>query len=67
MARVNLEDIEGSLMLKKPAGIHHFGAQRNGFDISTEVGNANRADYDMFVNWIAEGAPCGGTAVQCAQ
>ena len=67
MARINLEYIEDSLILKKPSGLHHYGGVRSGFDIDREVGNGGRADYDMFVNWIAEGAPCGGTAVQCAQ
>ena len=65
MARVNLEYIEDSLILKKPSGIHHYGDQRAGFDISAAVGNASRADYDMFVNWIAEGAPCGMAGPEC--
>ena len=59
LARVNLEVIEDSLLLKKPSGNHHFGDQRTGFDTSLSVGAAGRANYDMFVNWIAEGATCG--------
>jgi len=59
MARVNLEVIEDSLLLKKPSGQHHFGDQRPGFDTSLDVGAAGRANFDMFVNWISEGAPCG--------
>ncbi len=59
LARVNLEAIEDSLLLKKPSGNHHFGNQRTGFDTSQSVGAAGRANFDMFVNWIAEGATCG--------
>ena len=70
-ARVNLEDIEDSLLLKKPSGKHHFGGRRAGFDSSLPVGSNNRAGYDLFVNWISEGATCGGTttgaARQCVQ
>ncbi len=61
MARVNLEVIEDSLILKKPSNTHHYGVLRNGFDTSEAVGHPNRVDYDMFVNWIAEGAACGGS------
>lgn len=67
MARVRLDHIEDSLILKKPSGFHHYGDQRAGFDTSLAVGSAGRAAYDMFVNWIAEGAPCGGTADQCVR
>ena len=67
MARVNFEFIEESLILKKPSGIHHYGDQRTGFNISLAVGAAGRADYDMFVNWIAEGAQCGGTVDECVR
>ena len=59
MARVNLEVIEDSLLLKKPSGAHHFGNQRPGFNTSLSVGSIGRANFDMFVNWISEGAPCG--------
>jgi len=62
MARVNLEVIEDSLLLKKPSGNHHFGNQRPDFDTSLSVGAAGRANFDMFVNWIAEGGVCGRVA-----
>jgi mono/diheme cytochrome c family protein len=62
-ARVNLEFIEGSLILKKPSGNHHNF--QSGFDTSLGVGEFGRQDYDMFVNWIAEGASCGGDMNQC--
>jgi len=70
-ARVNLGDIEDSLILKKPSGKHHFGGQRPGFDTTLTIGAAGRAIHDMFVNWIAEGATCGGTTTgatrECVQ
>ena len=59
MVRVLPEYVEDSLLLKKPSGQHHYGNQIDGFDTSLVVGSAGRADYDMFVNWIAEGANCG--------
>jgi mono/diheme cytochrome c family protein len=69
MARVNPDYVENSLLLKKPSGNHHYGGMiggaSGGFDTSETVGSGGRDDYDMFVNWIAEGAVCGGTAVQC--
>lgn len=69
MTRVNPEYIEDSLILKKPSGNHHYGGlvggAGGGYDDSYAVGSAGRADYDMMVNWIAEGAVCGGTADQC--
>ena len=67
MARVNFDNIEDSLLLKKPVGTHHYGAQRPGFDTSVGVGSVGREDYDRFVNWIAEGGVCGGTATQCVR
>jgi len=70
-ARVNLEDIEDSLILKKPSGQHHYGGQRGRFDSSLPVGSNDRAGHDLFVNWISEGASCGGTTTgadrQCVQ
>ncbi|MGD8840982.1 MAG: hypothetical protein PVI70_15370 [Gammaproteobacteria bacterium] len=69
MTRVNEDYVENSLVLKKPSGNHHYGGlvggAAGGFDTSLSVGSAGRATYDMFVNWIAEGAVCGGTADQC--
>ena len=65
--RVNLEYIEDSLLLKKPSGKHHFGGRRPGFDASLSVGAAGRDGYDLFVNWISEGAACGGTTTGAAR
>ena len=59
MTRVMPEYIEDSQLLKKPSGRHHYGRQVVGFDTSLAVGVAGRASYDLFVNWIAEGAKCG--------
>ena len=66
--RVNFEYVEDSLILKKPSGKFHYGgasAVNSGFDTSQPVGNIARDNYDLFVNWIAEGAVCGGTGTQC--
>jgi len=52
--RVDFNDPENSLILTKPSNNHHYGGLRGGF----EVGNpANRHNYDLFLNWILEGAP----------
>ena len=64
-ARVNFENIADSLVLKKPADVHHFGGLRPGFSIDQAIGASSRASYDLLVNWISEGAVCGGTATQC--
>ena len=65
MTRVMPEYIEDSLLLKKPSGQHHYGDMITGFDTSLSVGAAGRANYDLFVNWIAEGTVCGGTVTEC--
>jgi hypothetical protein len=65
MARVNLANIEDSLILKKPSNTHHYGGLRPGFDASNPVGTSQRRAFDLFTNWISEGAVCGGTTIQC--
>ena len=65
MTRVNPEYIEDSLLLKKPSGWHHYGYQVAGFDTSLPVGAVGRASYDLFVNWISEGAVCGMVGPEC--
>jgi len=70
MVRVNLEYIEDSLLLKKPSGRHHYGgiqAISDGFNTAEVPGSLARKNYDLFVNWISEGAVCGGTESQCPQ
>lgn len=54
LARVDFKDPENSLLLTKPSGNHHYGGQREGFEIDNP---ANRQHYDLFLNWILEGAP----------
>ncbi len=66
-ARIDFERIERSPLLLKPSGIHHYGGRRDteNFNVSLDLGAAGRVSYDMFVNWISEGATCGGNALQC--
>jgi mono/diheme cytochrome c family protein len=59
LTRILPEYVEDSLLLKKPSGQHHYGDLVTGFDTVLSVGAAGRASYDLFVNWIAEGAECG--------
>jgi len=63
--RVNLEYIEDSQILKNPSGNHHGGGLVTGLDASQPIGSVARTTYDIFVNWISEGAVCGGIAIQC--
>lgn len=55
--RINFTDIVASPLLRKPSANHHFGGLRAGFDTSLAPGQVGRANYDMFVNWILNGAP----------
>jgi cytochrome c1 len=65
LVRVNLEDVGDSLILKKSSGMHHYGNQRPGFNATLTIGTGGRSAYDLFVNWISEGAVCGGTTAEC--
>ena len=60
-SRINFTDIKGSPLLRKPTGHHHKGAPSGspmpGFDNTLAPGSAGRADYDLFLNWILNGAP----------
>jgi mono/diheme cytochrome c family protein len=56
-SRINFTDVIASPLLRKPSGNHHNGAQRPGFNSSVAPGQPNRTSYDLFVNWIANGAP----------
>jgi hypothetical protein len=49
---VNFNDPPNSRLLLKPSGNHHAGGQLIGFDL-----DGNRANYDLFLNWILAGAP----------
>jgi mono/diheme cytochrome c family protein len=59
--RINFTDIAASPLLRKPTGHHHRGAPSGspmpGFDNTLTPGSAGRADYDLFLNWILNGAP----------
>ncbi len=55
-SRVNFTDIVASPLLRKPAGFHHFGGRGTGFDATKPAGDAARARYDLFLNWILNGA-----------
>ena len=53
----NFTDVGASPLLRKPSGRHHKGGQPTGFDASAAPGNGARADYDLVINWILNGAP----------
>lgn len=55
--RINFTDLAASPLLRKPAGHHHNGAQQPGFDATQLPGHPDRANYDLFLNWILNGAP----------
>jgi hypothetical protein len=55
--RINFTDLVASPLLRKPSGNHHGGGLRPGFDTSTVPGAAARVNYDLFLNWILNGAP----------
>jgi mono/diheme cytochrome c family protein len=56
-SRINFTEISASALLQKPAGQHHFGGLGKGFDASLAPGQPGRAKYDLFQNWILNGAP----------
>lgn len=55
--RINFTDLVASAILRKPSGNHHNGLQRPGFNTSVAPGQPSRASYDLFQNWILNGAP----------
>ena len=48
---INFAEPGLSLLLTKPAGQHHFGGVSPGFDL-----DGDHSSYDLFVNWVLEGA-----------
>ena len=56
-SRINFAEIAASPLLLKPSGHHHFGGLAAGFDTSLAPGQPGRAKYDLFLNWIVNGAP----------
>jgi hypothetical protein len=63
--RINFNDVADSPLLLKPSGKHHGGLLQKGFDSTlvpgvTTGGLLNpqgRTNYDLFLNWILNGAP----------
>ncbi len=55
-SRINFTDIVASPLLRKPSGHHHNGGQLTGFDSTALPGSPARAGYDLFLNWILNGA-----------
>lgn len=63
--RINFSELAASPLLRKPAGHHHNGGYQAGFGdpvnkIPAEQlapGDPMRAYYDMFLNWMLNGAP----------
>jgi cytochrome c553 len=56
-SRVNFTEIGSSPLLRKPSGNHHSGGLIPGFDATKAPGDPARASYDLFLNWILNGAP----------
>ncbi len=55
--RVNFTELAASPLLRKPSGNHHGGGKLPGFDATAAPGSAERQNYDLFLNWILNGAP----------
>jgi mono/diheme cytochrome c family protein len=60
--RINFKEPIESLLLRKPSGHHHYGGCLSGFDLTDDPGDCSGADddrsnYDLFLNWILQGAP----------
>jgi mono/diheme cytochrome c family protein len=56
-SRINFAEVAASALLQKPSGQHHFGGLGPGFDTRLAPGQPERAKYDLFLNWILNGAP----------
>lgn len=62
LQRINFKEPIESILLRKPSGNHHYGRCREGFDLTDTPGDCNgtngdRSNYDLFLNWILQGAP----------
>lgn len=68
--RIEAKDVRASLLLRHPAGYNHAGGVQDGFGVVSSAvsaagvtadqltpGNPSRSAYDMFLNWILNGAP----------
>jgi len=56
-SRINFTEVGASPLLRKPSNNHHGGRLVLGFDTTKEPGAPERARYDLFLNWILNGAP----------
>jgi mono/diheme cytochrome c family protein len=56
--RINLDDPENSLLLRKPTSLQHGGG------VVLGVGDT---DYNTLLNWIRNGAPCGEDVDFCGR
>ena len=56
-SRINFTDLVASPLLRKPSGNHHGGQLQPGFNTTFPPGAPERARYDLFLNWILNGAP----------
>lgn len=52
LQRINFKEPIESPLLRKPSNHHHFGGLRSGFNLE-----GDRTNYDLFLNWILQGAP----------
>ncbi|MEQ1630279.1 MAG: hypothetical protein ABL873_07195, partial [Gallionella sp.] len=68
--RIHPSDIKASALLRHPAGYNHAGGVQDGFGLASSAvgvvgvtadqyapGDSHRSAYDMFLNWILNGAP----------
>ena len=56
-SRINFTYPQNSPLLRKPSGQHHFAGQLGGFDLTFAPGAPERANYDLILSWILNGAP----------
>ena len=56
-SRINFTELAASPLLRKPSGNHHGGNRLAGFDADAVPGSSARVNYDLFLNWILNGAP----------
>jgi len=60
LARTNLDDPQSSLLLTKPTGSNHAG----GLSIN-RANPTGEANYQLILNWLINGAPCGTDVTIC--
>ena len=60
--RVDLDDPENSLLLRKPTSLQHGGGIQ--LDLNTLE---DKNYYNTLLNWIRNGAPCGSSDIYCPE